>query len=344
VPPWINKFYILDLRPDNSFVKWCLDQGHTVFMISWANPTKEYANKRFDDYLLEGPIAALNIIEMITKQKKINALGFCIGGTLLGCTAAYLAAKKRNILNSLTFLTTLLDFSIPGDLGVFIDEKQLALLDEQFAKYGFLDGRNMRSIFNLLRANDLIWNYYVNNYLEGKSPLAFDLLYWNGDSTNLAANVHRFYLHQMYGKNLLKDPDGLSLDGMPINLHKIKIPSYFIATEQDHIAPWLGVYKGATLFGGKTRFVLGGSGHIAGIINPPSRSKYGYRTNTQLPRTAQEWLASCQQNEGSWWKDWQAWISAFMGEMIPKLDPEKGPIPPIEDAPGHYVKVQLDKE
>jgi polyhydroxyalkanoate synthase len=342
VPPWINKYYILDLRPDNSFVKWCVDQGHTVFIISWVNPTKDYANKRFDDYLLEGPVAALNIIEMITKQKKINALGFCIGGTLLGATAAYLAEKKRSILNSVTFLTTLLDFSIPGDLGVFIDEQQLAELDKQLAKYGFLDGRDMRSIFNLLRANDLIWNYFINNYLEGKSPVAFDLLYWNGDSTNLAAAVHQFYLREMYLNNSLKDPNGISLDETPIDLNKIKIPAYFISAELDHIAPWLGTYKGATLFGGKTRFVLGGSGHIAGIVNPPTRVKYGYRTNEKLPKTAEEWLQSCQQHEGSWWNDWQAWITPFMEEMIPKRDPTKGPLPPIEDAPGKYVKKKLE--
>lgn len=341
IPPWINKYYILDLRQESSFVKFCIDQGHTVFLISWVNPTKAHANKRFDDYLLEGPIAAIHIIEMVTHQKKINALGFCIGGTLLGATAAYLSAKKELVLNSISFLTTLLDFSIPGDLGVFVAKHQLAELDKQFEKQGYLPGHTMRTIFNLLRPNDLIWNYYVNNYLQGKSPAAFDLLFWNGDSTNLAAKAHQFYLHNMYEKNLLAVPDGISLDNTPINLQKIKTPAYFISTELDHIAPWLGTYKGAVLLGGKTRFVLGGSGHIAGIVNPPTKQKYGYRTNAKLPPSAQEWLSGSESHEGSWWRDWQSWIAPFMGEHVNARDPEKGPIPALEDAPGSYVKVTL---
>jgi len=342
VPPWINKFYILDLRSDNSFVKWCVDQGHTVFMISWVNPNKSHADNGFDEYLLQGPIAAMDAIEKITQQKTLNAVGFCVGGTLLGCTAAYLAKKKVNKLTSVTFLTTLLDFSIPGDLGVFIDPKQLEKIDEQLNKNGYLDGRDMRTIFNLLRANDLIWSYFVSNYLEGKSALAFDLLYWNGDSTNLAAKLHSAYLHQMYGQNLLREEDGISLDNTPLDLREIKTPAYFISAEQDHIAPWEGTYKGAILLGGKTRFVLSGSGHIAGIVNPPSKKKYGFRTNATLFSTSKEWFETSTQNEGSWWADWQEWIMPFMGEKVDKRDPAKGPLPVLEEAPGSYVKFHLE--
>jgi len=343
VPPWINKYYILDLRPDNSFVKFALDQGNTVFIISWVNPHGQHAERGFDDYLLAGPIAALEVIEKITGEKEVNAAAFCLGGTLLGCTAAYLTAKKQQAkIKSLTFLATLLDFSIPGDLGVFIDEEQVKSIEAQMAKVGYLHGHDMRMAFNLLRSNDLIWSYFVNNYLAGETPFPFDLLYWNCDSTNLPAKMHSFYLREMYGHNRLAQPDGISLDNTPIDLRKIAIPAYFISTEYDHIAPWDGTYKGATLFSSDVRFVLGGSGHIAGIVNPPVKQKYGFRTNTQLPKEAQEWYENSVENSGSWWNDWQKWITPFMGDMIPARKPGDSGIKPIEEAPGRYVQVNLE--
>lgn len=342
IPPWINKYYILDLRPDNSFVKFALDQGHTVFMISWVNPTAQHAQKGFEDYMLAGPIAAMQAIEKITHQEKVNALAFCIGGTLLGCTAAYLAAKHQDKIASLTFLATLMDFSIPGDLGIFIDDEQVTAIEAQMAKVGYLDGRDMRMVFNLLRSNDLIWSYFVNNYLGGELPFPFDLLYWNCDSTNLPAKMHGFYLRQMYGKNLLVKPNGISLDNTPLDLTKITTPAYFISTEYDHIAPWEGTYKGAALLNGDVRFVLGGSGHIAGIVNPPAKEKYGFRTNSVLPKDAKTWYAGSEEHNGSWWLDWQKWVMPFMGAKVPARIPGEGALKAIEDAPGSYVRVKLE--
>ncbi|MCX7898066.1 MAG: class I poly(R)-hydroxyalkanoic acid synthase [Rhodocyclaceae bacterium] len=344
VPPWINKYYILDLREKNSFIKWCADQGHTVFCISWVNPDERLAQKTFEDYLLEGAIAAIDKVCEQTGEKKLNAVGYCLGGTLLGTTAAYLAAKRDNRLASLTFFTTMLDFSIPGELGVFIDEEQVARLEKKMSERGYLEGSEMATTFNLLRANDLIWSFVVNNYLLGKEPFPFDLLYWNSDSTRMPAAMHSFYLRNMYMKNLLKEPGGITLAGVPIDLRKIKAPAYFISTLEDHIAPWQSTYLGARLLSGATRFVLGGSGHIAGIVNPPSANKYGYWTNPlqPLPETPEAWLDGATQQEGSWWSDWQAWIAGLNDKRVPARDPAKGVLPVLEDAPGSYVKFRLD--
>lgn len=344
VPPWINKFYILDLREKNSFIKWAVEQGHTVFCISWVNPDARLAQKTFEDYVFEGALTALDKVCEQTGEKQVNAIGYCLGGTLLGTAAAYLAAKRDKRLASATFFTTMLDFSIPGELGVFIDENQVSHLEKKMAERGYLEGSEMATTFNLLRANDLIWSFVVNNYLLGKDPFPFDLLYWNSDSTRMPAAMHSFYLRNMYMKNLLKEPGGIVIGDVPIDLRKIRIPAYFISTLEDHIAPWQSTYLGAQLFSGPVRFVLGGSGHIAGIVNPPAANKYGYWVNPSaaLPPTAEEWFAGASQHPGSWWTDWQAWISTLDAERVPARDPQQGKLGVIEDAPGSYVKLRAD--
>jgi len=340
VPPWINKYYILDLRPDNSFVKWATEQGYTVFLISWRNVDEKQAHIRFDDYITLGTIAAMDAIESITHEKKLHTVGFCIGGTLLACTLAYLSAIKQQRVASATYFATLIDFAQPGELGVFIDETQLDQYEAEMLEKGFFDGRSMALAFNLLRDNDLIWSYFVNNYLAGREPFPFDLLFWNSDSTNIPAKAHAFYLRSMYLHNLLAKPAGISLNEVPINIEDIKVPAYFISTIQDHIAPWKSTYSGALLHKGKTRFVLGGSGHIAGIVNPPHAAKYGYWVNEELASTAEEWFANTKQHEGSWWLDWKVWIDGFKDTLIPARVPQNA----IEDAPGSYVKRQLIKK
>jgi polyhydroxyalkanoate synthase subunit PhaC len=342
VPPWINKYYILDLKPKNSFIKWAVDQGHTVFVISWVNPDERHVEKTFDDYMLQGPIEALDIVEKATGENTVNAIGYCLGGTLLGATLAYMAAKGDNRIASATYFTTLLDFTEVGDLGVFIDEQQVTFLEAQMNQKGYLDGSNMASTFNMLRANDLIWSFVVNNYLLGRDPAAFDLLYWNSDATRMPAKMHSFYLRTMYMQNLLGKPGGISLVGVPIDLNKVAIPSYFISAREDHIAPWVATYKGARLLNGSTTFVLGGSGHIAGIINPPVANKYGYWTNSGLPETPDEWLASAERQEGSWWTHWANWVAQFAGEHVPARKPGNGrKVKALEDAPGSYVKNRI---
>ncbi|MCX8086107.1 MAG: class I poly(R)-hydroxyalkanoic acid synthase [Rhodocyclaceae bacterium] len=345
VPPWINKYYILDLREKNSFIKWALDQGHTVFCISWVNPDERLAQKSFEDYVFEGALTALDKVCEQTGEKEVNAAGYCLGGTLLATTAAYLAAKRDKRLASATFFTTMLDFSEPGELGVFIDEQAVQNLEQKMNERGYLEGSEMASTFSLLRANDLIWSFVVNNYLLGKDPFPFDLLYWNSDSTRMPAAMHSFYLRNMYMKNLLKEPGGIMIGDVEIDLRKIKIPAYFISTVEDHIAPWKSTYAGARLLGGPVKFVLGGSGHIAGIVNPPAANKYGYWTNPAktLPASADEWFASAQPHEGSWWLDWQAWVTAQNHAQVPARDPAQGRLGVIEDAPGSYVKVRIDE-
>jgi polyhydroxyalkanoate synthase len=344
VPPWINKYYILDLREKNSYIKWALDQGHTVFTISWVNPDAKLAEKTFEDYVFEGTLTAIDQVCAQTGEKEINAAGYCLGGTLLGTTAAYLAAKKDKRLASVTFFTTMLDFSIPGELGVFIDEQQVSSLEKKMNERGYLEGTEMAGTFNMLRSNDLIWSFVVNNYLMGKDPFPFDLLYWNSDSTRMPAAMHSFYLRNMYMKNLLKEPGGIMIGDVEIDLRKIRIPAYFISTIEDHIAPWQSTYLGAQLFGGPTKFVLGGSGHIAGIVNPPVANKYGFWTHPAqtLPDTAEAFFAGAQQNEGSWWTDWQAWVTAQDDETVPARDPAKGKLKVLEDAPGSFAKFRLD--
>ncbi len=345
IPPWINKFYILDLREKNSFIKWAVGQGHTVFVVSWVNPDARLADKDFEDYLSEGALAALAAIERATGSREVNAIGYCLGGTLLGATLGYMAAKKDDRIKSATFFVALLDFSIPGELGVFIDEQQVESLERRMNERGYLEGSEMAQTFNMLRSNDLIWSFVINNYLLGKEPFPFDLLYWNSDSTRMPAKMHSFYLRNMYLKNALKDPGGVRLGGVPIDLRKIKVPAYFISTVEDHIAPWRSTYLGARILGGPVRFVLGGSGHIAGIINPPAANKYCYWTNDKLAPTPEAWQAGAGRHAGSWWTDWQRWIDAQSGgERVPARVPGAGGLEVLEDAPGAYVAVRLDGE
>ena len=346
VPPWINKFYIMDLREKNSLIKWYVDQGHTVFVISWVNPDEKQAEKSFDAYVLDGVMVALDQIEKQTGEKEVNAAGYCLGGTLLATSCAYLAAKRQKRIASATFFTTMTDFSEPGELGVFIDEQQISSLEKKMAERGYLEGSEMAGTFNMLRANDLIWSFVVNNYLMGKDPFPFDLLYWNSDSTRMPARMHSFYLRNMYMENRLVEPGGIEIDGTPIDLRKIKIPCYFISAIEDHIAPWKSTYIGATNFGGPVRFVLGGSGHIAGIINPPAANKYGYWVNpaAKLAATSDEWFAKAQQEAGSWWTDWQAWVTTHGDEQVAPRDPAKGKLKVIEEAPGSYVKSRVDNK
>jgi polyhydroxyalkanoate synthase subunit PhaC len=345
IPPWINKFYILDLREKNSFIRWATAQGHTVFVISWVNPDARLAHKNFEDYMFQGPLAALDAIEQATGSREVNAIGYCLGGTLLGSTLGYMAAKKDDRIKSATFFVALLDFSIPGELGVFIDEKQVESLERRMNERGFLEGSEMAGTFNMLRANDLIWSFVINNYLLGKEPFPFDLLYWNSDSTRMPAQMHSFYLRNMYLKNALRNPGEVTLGGVPIDLGKTKLPSYFISTAEDHIAPWKSTYLGARLLKGPVRFVLGGSGHIAGIVNPPAAKKYFYWTNEALPPTPEAWEAGATRHEGSWWNDWLDWIDALNGpDRVPARQPGDGKLKPIEDAPGTYVSVRLDGE
>jgi polyhydroxyalkanoate synthase len=343
-PPWINKYYILDLREKNSFIKWATDQGHSVFVMSWVNPDEKLAQKGFEDYLLDAALVAVDQVCEQTGEKEINAAAYCLGGTLLGSTLAYMAAKKDKRIASATFFTTMLDFSIPGELGVFIDEQQVASLEKKMAERGFLEGSEMAGTFNMLRSNDLIWSFVVNNYLMGKDPFPFDLLFWNSDSTRMPYAMHSFYLRNMYMKNLLKEPGGITLAGVPIDLGKIKTPSYFVSTIEDHIAPWKSTYLGARRFSGPVRFVLGGSGHIAGIVNPPAANKYGYWLNDSLAASADEWLEGASQQPGSWWTDWQQWVTAMDDRKVPARDPAKGKLKVLEDAPGSFVKFRLDTQ
>ena len=337
IPPWINKYYILDLRESNSFIRWAVAQGHSVFVISWVNPDARLAQKGFDDYMLEGPLAALDAMEKATGERAANVIGYCLGGTLLGATLAFLEEKDPGRVSTATFFVSLLDFSQPGELGVFIDEAQVEKLERKMNERGYLEGAEMAGTFNLLRANDLVWSFVVNNYLLGKDPFPFDLLYWNADSTRMPARMHSFYLRNMYIKNLLGVPGGISLAGVPIDVSRVKVPAYFISTVEDHIAPWKTTYKGAKYLGGAVRFVLGGSGHIAGIVNPPAAKKYHYWTNDALPETPEQWFEGATQKPGSWWEDWQAWMEKQDSAKVPARTPAKA----LEDAPGSYAKLRL---
>ena len=342
VPPWINKFYILDLKPENSFIKWATEQGYTVFVISWVNPDERLTKLVFADYMRLGPLAALDAIEKATGEKKVSAIGYCIGGTLMAATLAWMAARGDDRIAACTFFTAQVDFSEPGELGVFIDEDQLASLEATMSKKGYLEGSEMATTFNMLRANDLIWSFVVNNYLMGKDPFPFDLLFWNADATRMPAAMHSYYLRNMYQKNLLVQPGALTLDGVPIDLRKIGIPVYLQAGKEDHIAPAKSVYKATQIFSGPVRFMLAGSGHIAGVVNPPRNKKYQHWLNeTQHnPPTLEEWRAGAQEFPGSWWHDWDKWLSAKSGPKVPARVPGAGGLPAIEDAPGSYVKVR----
>ena len=343
IPPWINKFYILDLQAKNSLIKWMVDQGQSVFVISWVNPDEKLAAKTFEDYLIEGPLAALDAIAATTGAKDVNAVGYCIGGTLLASLLAAMAATKDTRVASATFLTTLVDFTEAGELSVFIDEQQIQALEAKMAKTGYLEGADMATTFNMLRANDLIWSFVVNNYLLGKDPFPFDLLYWNSDSTRMPAAMHSFYLRNMYQNNRLVEKGGITLLGEAIDLKKIKLPTYLLSTREDHIAPWKSTYAATQLYSGPVRFVLSASGHIAGVINPPAAQKYGYWTSDKTPADPEAWLAGATQHQGSWWPDWINWLKEFSGEQIPASSggriPGQGKLPAIEDAPGRYVKL-----
>jgi polyhydroxyalkanoate synthase subunit PhaC len=342
IPPWINKYYILDLREKNSFVKWALEQGHTVFVVSWVNPDRKLAHKGFADYLAEGLLAALDAIEKATGEREINAIGYCLGGTLLACALGHLAAKKDERIVSATFFASLIDFSEAGELEVFVDEQQVAALEKRMQKRGYLEGSEMANTFNMLRANDLIWSFVVNNYLLGRDPFPFDLLYWNADSTRMPASMHAFYLRNMYIRNLLAKPGGIELLGTPIDLTRVGVPLYFASTVEDHIAPWRSTYTGAKLFTSPVRFVLGGSGHIAGIINPPAANKYSYWRNPKLLAAPEAWLKDASQHPGSWWADWAGWVAPHGGKKVPARRPGKGKLKIIEGAPGAYARMRVD--
>jgi len=342
IPPWINKYYILDLRDKNSFIRWAVEQGHTVFVISWVNPDERLAHKTFDDYLAEGALAALEAVERATGQPDANVIGYCLGGTLLACVLAWLEAQKQKRVHSATFFVSMIDFSEPGELEVFIDEEQLAALEARMAKRGYLEGSEMANTFNMMRANDLIWSFVVNNYLLGKDPFPFDLLYWNSDSTRMPAAMHSFYLRNMYLRNLLRKPGGVTLAGVAIDVTRVDVPAYFISTIEDHIAPWKSTYAGARLLKGPVRFVLGGSGHIAGIINPPGANKYCYWTHDALPESPDEWLKNATQHPGSWWTDWGNWIASRSGNQVAARIPGKGRLKALEDAPGSYARMRAD--
>jgi polyhydroxyalkanoate synthase subunit PhaC len=339
VPPWINKFYVLDLRPQNSFIRWAVAQGHTVFVISWVNPDERLAEKSFEDYMLQGPLTALDVVETATGERGANLIGYCLGGTLLAATLAYLAAKGDARAVSATYFATLVDFTEVGDMAVFIDEEQLEELEARMRERGYLEARDMAMSFNMLRANDLIWSFVVSNYLLGKEPMPFDLLYWNADPTRMPAAMHSFYLRNMYHENRLAVPGGITLAGEPIDLRRIDTPSFLLATHEDHIAPWRTTYAGTQLYSGPVKFVLAGSGHIAGVISPPG-SKYGYWQNPDLPADPDEWFRKAIADSGSWWPEWDQWVTSYSDGMVSAREPGGGKLEPIEDAPGSYVRVR----
>ncbi len=337
IPPWINKYYILDLKPDNSFIRWLVSQGHTVFVVSWVNPDAKLAQKRFEDYMSEGILEPLDKMRQITGEPDANVIGYCLGGTLLAITLSYLIEKGQDArVASATFLTTLLNFEDSGDLRLFMDDEQLQMMDREMAEKGVLEAKKLQQTFSLLRSNDLIWSFVVNNYLMGREPFPFDLLYWNDDSTNMPAAMHSFYLRKMYRDNLLVKPGGIRMNDIPIDIRKIKTPAYFLSTREDHIAPWKATYEGAQLLSGPVEFTLAASGHIAGIVNPPEKKKYCYWESSKLNEGAAGWLKHSAQHDGSWWPHWQTWAEEFAGEKIPARKIDKG----IEPAPGSYVRVK----
>lgn len=339
-PPWINKYYILDLRPENSFIRWAAAQGYTVFVVSWVNPDRNLAKKTFEDYMREGIFAALDAVEQATGVRDPNVIGYCIGGTLLSATLAYMAAKRDDRVHSATFFAAQADFSESGDLQVFIDDVQLEALEQQMeAAGGVLEGRKMATTFNMLRANDLIWSFVVNNYLLGKSPVPFDLLYWNSDTTRMPEATHLFYLREFYKNNALAKGE-MVLGGEKLDLSKVKLPVYLQSAKEDHIAPYRSVYKSTRLFRGPVRFIIAGSGHIAGVINPPEAHKYQYWTNDSLPPTVEEWQAGAVEHPGSWWPDWDLWLSRLSGDKVPARKPGDRKLKVLGNAPGTYAKVK----
>ncbi|GAC1381613.1 MAG: class I poly(R)-hydroxyalkanoic acid synthase [Ktedonobacteraceae bacterium] len=336
MPPWINKYYILDMQPHNSLIKFLVDSGFTVFVISWKNPDASMEDTTFDDYLTLGPLAALDVIKEITGSQQVNAVGYCVGGTLLSAALPYLKASGDETVNAATFFVSLQDFSEVGDTSVFIDEPQVTYIEGQMMERGYLDSRSMATMFNMLRANDLIWSNVVNNYLLGKEPPAFDLLYWNADGTRMTRAAHSFYLRNTYLENNLIKPNKIVLKGVPIDLGEITQDIYAVGTEQDHIVPWRSAWRISQLASGKVRFVLGGSGHIAGVINPPSKGR-GYWTNDKPVQNAAQWFEGATNHKGSWWTDWLEWLQSRSGEQVALPSMGSKAHPPITPAPGTYV-------
>jgi len=337
IPPWINKFYILDLRPESSYIRWAVDQGHTVFCISWVNPDAKLAHKDFSHYMTEGVLASLDKIRDITGEPDCNAVGYCLGGTLLTTTMAYLSAQKQGKrIASATLLTTLVDFEEAGEMKLFTDKLQIEAMEKIMTRDGVLPASELQKTFKLLRANDMIWSFVVNNYLMGKDPFPFDLLYWNDDCTNMPAAVHTYCLKNFYRDNLLAQPNALEFNGVPIDISHVTTPCYFLSTREDHIAPWKATYKTLELVGGPKTFTLAGSGHIAGVINPPAKNKYGYWSGTGTPTDPQKWLENAEEHAGSWWPHWENWLGDFTNGTTAPRPVKNG----IEPAPGRYVTVQ----
>ena len=339
VPPWINKFYILDLNPEKSFIRWAVAQGLTVFVISWVNPDERHADKDFDSYMREGILTAVDCIEQATGERELAGIGYCVGGTLLAATLAYMAAAGDRRITGATFLATQIDFADPGDLKVFVDAEQLKAVEERMAEHGYLEGSAMANAFNMLRPNDLIWSYYVNNYLKGKEPMPFDLLVWNSDATRMPAANHKFYLRHCYLQNDLSN-GRMELGGRTLDLKKVTIPVYELATKEDHIAPARSAFTGAKCFGGPVRYVMAGSGHIAGVVNPPTKQKYQYWSGGPPEGQFDDWVAKAKETPGSWWPDWLAWLTAQAPEKVPARKPGEGKLKPLGDAPGDYVRVK----
>ena len=341
-PPCINKYYILDLQPENSLVRYAVEQGHPVFMVSWRNITEELGHLTWDDYIEKGVLKALEVASAISAAEKVNALGFCVGGTMLGAALAVMAAKGENRVESATFLASMLDFSDTGDIGLFIDESGVAVREAAIGKGGIMPGRDLALVFSALRANDLVWSYVISNYLKGKSPEAFDLLYWNADSTNLPGPMYCWYVRNTYLENRLCEPGKTVVLGVPVDLGKITVPAYVLATREDHIVPWRTAYRTNQLLGGETRFVLGASGHVAGIINPASKNKRSHWIGAKPAADPEEWLADGKEKPGSWWADWSTWIERFGDERVKaRARPGNAKYKPIEQAPGRYVKHRI---
>ena len=339
VPPWINKFYILDLNPEKSFIRWAVSQGLTVFCISWVNPDERQAEKSFGDYMREGVFAALDAIEQATGERSVTSIGYCVGGTLLSVALAYMAAGGDERIESATFFTTQVDFTHAGDLKVFVDEAQVQAVEATMKTRGYLEGSRMASAFNMLRPNDLIWPYVVNVYLKGKAPFPFDLLYWNSDSTRMPAANHSFYLRNCYLENRLTKGE-MVIDNVRLDLGEVRIPVFNLATREDHIAPAVSVYLGSRSFGGPVEFVVAGSGHIAGVVNPPTKPKYGYWTGKVDGQSYEDWLGGADQHAGSWWPHWFDWVERQAPERVPPHQPGEGHLPALCDAPGTYVRVK----
>ncbi|HXF90966.1 MAG TPA: alpha/beta fold hydrolase, partial [Candidatus Nitrosotenuis sp.] len=337
LPPWINKYYIFDLKPENSFVRWAVAAGIPVFIVSWINPDERHAHKTLTDYVLEGAQMAMNQVIKLTHKQQINAMGYCTGGILLSCLMTYLNAKGMNPIKSASIVATPVDFREAGDLLVYVCEQQLKKLKDHVAKRGFLEGQSMVQSFNLLRANDLIWSFYVNNYLMGKDPMPFDMLHWNCDAVRMPATMHTDYLRWMYLENRLMQPGGITIEDIPVDLSTINVPMFIMAAIDDHIAPWRSVYPLTQFPKGETRFVLSGSGHVAGVFNHPDKKKYHHWFSNVLPQSPDEWLENAEKHEGSWWPLWRDWLEQFSGGYEAPKKMDKTTI--LEDAPGSYVKM-----